>query len=206
MQTERETSSNPSFEQVVTILRIAGWVSFVMQVGLAAVSIVLLLLAIAGRSFTQAIAVPGVPRIGVATAPATSPGLGVGIFWAVCGVLVLLFGSYLAFRLIRFAKRLDNPNPAIRPRRTKVMQVLKLSVITGSIGILLMILGAGATIAVLLSKSVALPQGVAIYDPSRTIRSVDVFVAAANTTGITAHFVGVVASLSVFNWLHRPTD
>ncbi|WP_373540996.1 DUF3611 family protein [Chamaesiphon sp.] len=42
-----------------------------------------------------------------------------------------------------------------------------------------------------------------MYDP---IRSVDVFVAAANTTGITAHFVGVVASLSVFNWLHRPTD
>jgi Protein of unknown function (DUF3611) len=206
MQTERETSSNPSFEQVVTILRIAAWVSFVMQVGLAAVSSVLLLLAIAGRSFNQAIVVPGVPRIGVATAPATSPGLGVGIFWAVCGVLVLLFGSYLAFRLIRFAKRLDNPNPAIRPRRTKVMQVLKLSVITGSIGMLLMILGTGATIAVLLSKSVALPQGVAIYDPNRSIRSVDVFVAAANTTGITAHFVGVVASLSVFNWLHRPTD
>lgn len=85
-------------------------------------------------------------------------------------------------------------------------QVLKLSVITGSMGILLMILGKGATIAVLLAKSVSQPQGVAIYDPSRSIRSLDIFVAAANTTGITAHFVGVVASLSVFNWLHRPTD
>lgn len=206
MQTDRQPSPHLHFEQVVTILRIAAWVSFVIQVGLAAVSTVLLLLAIAGRSFNQSIAVPGDPRIGVATAPATSPGLGVGIFWAVCGVLVLLFGSYLAFRLIRIAKRLGNPNPAIRPRRTKVMQVLKLSVITGSIGILLMILGTGATIAVLLAKSVSQPQGVAIYDPSRSIRSVDVFVAAANTTGITAHFVAVVASLSVFNWLHRPTD
>ena len=56
MQTERETSSKPSFEQVVNILRIAGWVSFVMQVGLAAISTLLLLLAIAGRSFNQAIA------------------------------------------------------------------------------------------------------------------------------------------------------
>jgi hypothetical protein len=206
MQTDLQTSSHPSFERVVTILRIAAWVSFVVQIGLAAVASVLLLLAIAGRSFNQSIVVPGVPRIGVAPVPATSPGLGVGIFWGVCGVLVLLFGSYLAFRLIRFAKRLGNPNHAIRPKRTKVMQVLKLSVITGSIGILLMILGTGATIAVLLAKSVSQPQGVAIYDPSRSIRSVDVLVAAANTTGITAHFVGVVASLSVFNWLHRPTD
>lgn len=206
MQTDRQPSSHPSFERVVTILRIAAWVSFVVQVGLAGVSSVLLLLAIAGRSFNQSIALPaGVPVTGVDT-QTTSPGLGVGIFWGVCGVLVLLFGSYLAFRLIRFAKRLGNPNHAIRPKRTKVMQVLKLSVITGSIGILLMILGTGATIAVLLAKSVSQPQGVAIYDPSRSIRSVDVFVAAANTTGITAHFVGVVASLSVFNWLHRPTD
>ncbi len=157
MQTDRQTSSHPSFEQVVTILRIAAWVSFVMQVGLAAVSSVLLLLAIAGRSFNQSIALPtGLPRAGIVTT--TTPGLGVGIFWAVCGVLVLLFGSYLAFRLIRFAKRLNNPNHAIRPRRTKVMQVLKLSVITGLIGIVLMILGTGATIGVLLSKSVALPQ------------------------------------------------
>jgi Protein of unknown function (DUF3611) len=206
MQTDREPSPHLHFEQVVTILRIAGWVSFAMQIGLAAVASVLLILAIAGRSLNQAIALPaGVPVTGVAT-QTTSPGLGVGIFWAVCGVLVLLFGSYLAFRMVRFAKRLGNPDRAIRPRRTKVMQVLKLSVVTGLIGILLMILGTGATIGVLLAKSISLPQGVALYDPSRSIRSLDVFVAAANTTGITAHFVGVVAALSVFNWLHRPTD
>jgi Protein of unknown function (DUF3611) len=206
MQIDRESSPHLNFEQVVTILRIAGWVSFVMQISLAAVASVLLLLAIAGRSLNRSIALPaGVPISGVGT-QTTTPGLGVGIFWAVCGVLVLLFGSYLAFRMVRFAKRLGNPNRAIRPQRTKVMQVLKLSVITGLVGILLMILGTGATIGVLLAKSISLPQGVALYDPSRSIRSLDVFVAAANTTGITAHFIGVVAALSVFNWLHRPSD
>lgn len=71
---------------------------------------------------------------------------------------------------------------------------------------LLMILGSGATIGVLLVKSVAQPQGVAIYDPNRIIRSLDVFVAAASTTGITAHFVAATTSLGVFNWLHRPSD
>jgi len=206
MQTDRELSPHLHFEQVVTILRIAGWVSFVVQIGLAAVASVLLLLAISGRSLNRSIALPaGIPVTGVTT-QTTTPGLGVGIFWAVCGVVVLLFGSYLAFRMVRFAKRMGSPNHAIRPKRTKVMQVLKLSVITGLIGILLMILGTGATIGVLLAKSISQPQGVAIYNPSLSIRSLDVFIAAANTTGITAHFVGLVAALSVFNWLHRPTD
>ncbi|MCY7274330.1 MAG: DUF3611 family protein, partial [Phormidesmis sp. CAN_BIN44] len=34
-------------------------------------------------------------------------------------------------------------------------------------------------------------------------RSIDIMVAMANMSGITAHFVGTVASLSVFEWLHR---
>lgn len=205
MQISSETSLNLKLEQVATILRIASWSSFLFQVGLGAISSVLLLLAISGRSFNQAIAPPpGVPNVGVTPTQATTPGLGIGIFWVICGVLVLLFSSYLAFRLIRFSKRLRNPNPDIHPKRAKVVQVLRLGVITGLIGMLLMILGMGATIGVLLSKSIAQPQGVAIYDPNRIIRSLDVFVAAAGTTGVTAHFIGMVVSLGIFNWLHRP--
>jgi hypothetical protein len=208
MQTETQIqSSSPHLERIAAVLRIAGWSSFVIQAGLAAASSVLLLLGISGRTFNQAIVTPpGVPGTRIAATQATTPGLGVGIFWAVCGLLVLLFGIYLAFRLIRFSKRLRNPNPIIHPKRARVMQVLRLAVITGLVGMLLTILGNGAMIGVLLSKSIAQPQGVAIYDPSRIIRSLDVFVAAANTTGITAHFAGAVISLGVFNWLHRPSE
>jgi hypothetical protein len=189
------------------MLRLAGWGSLIAQVGLAATSGVLLLLAISGRSFNQAIATPstlsGVP---LPATQATTPSLGIGIFWAVCGFCVLLFGCYLAFRLIRFGKRLRHPNAAMHPRRGKVMEVLRLAVIVGLVGMLLTILGSGASIGVLLAKSVAQPQGVALYDPNRIIRSLDVFVAAANTTGVAAHFVATVTSLAVFNWLHRPAD
>jgi len=194
-------------ERVAAVLRVAGWSSFIVQVGLSATTGVLLLLAVSGRNFNQAIVTPpGIPGATVQTTQTTTPGLGIGIFWAVCGFLVLLFGIYLAFRLIRFSKRLRNPDPVIHPKRSKVMEVLRLAVITGFVGMLLMILGSGATIGVLLAKSVAQPQGVAIYDPNRIIRSLDVFVAAANTTGITAHFVGAVTALGIFNWLHRPSD
>ena len=208
MQNEVEIQPlNTRIEQIAVVLRIAGWSSFVIQTGLAAASSVLLLLAISGRTFNQAIvAPPGVPGTAITSTQATTPGLGIGIFWAVCGIFVLLFGIYLAFRLVRFSKRLQNPDPLIHPKRAKVMQVLRLAALTGCAGMLLTILGTGTTIAVLLAKSVAQPQGVAIYDPNRIIRSLDVFVAAANTTGITAHFVGAIAALGVFYWLHRPSD
>lgn len=205
MRTGLATSSGTQLGQIAAILRVVGWFSFLVQAGLAAASTVLLLLAISGRTFNQAIGgPPGVPV--PQPVQATTPGLGIGIFWAVSGFLVLLFGIYLAFRLIRFGKRLRNPDPVIHPQRAKVMEVLKLAVIIGLVGMFLTILGTGATIGVLLSKSVAQPQGVAIYDPNRIIRSLDVFVAAANTTGLTAHFVGSVAALGVFNWLHHPKN
>ncbi|WP_088889598.1 DUF3611 family protein [Leptolyngbya ohadii] len=207
MQTNVEVKSPGNhLERVATILRITGWSSFVIQIALAATSSVLLILAASGRTFNQAIvAPPGIPGAAVAT-QATTPGLGVGIFWAVSSVLVLLFGIYLAFRLIRFGKRLRHPDPVIHPHRMKVIEVVRLGTIVGFVGMLLAILGTGTTLAVLLAKSVAQPQGVAIYDPNRIIRSLDIFVAAANTTAVTAHFIGAVVAAGVYNWLHRPSD
>jgi hypothetical protein len=209
MQTRTERDSRSSkLEQVTNVLRISGWAGVCLQLALAAAASLMLLFAISGRNFNQAIApAPGyVPGTRVVPTSATIPGIGIGIFWAVCGVLVLLFSAYLAFRQTRFAKRLRHPNPSIHPKRVEVMQVLRLGIIVGLTGMLLTILGGGATMGVLLSKSIAQPQGVAIYDPNRIIRSLDIFVAMANMTGITAHFLGTVTSLGVFNWLHRPSS
>jgi hypothetical protein len=78
-----------------------------------------------------------------------------------------------------------------------------LGAIAGLVGMLLTILGGGATLGVLLAKSIAQPQGVAIYDPNRIIRSLDIFVAMANMNGIAAHFIGTATSLGLLNWLYR---
>lgn len=204
MQTRNVAPSTSSkLDNVAKVLRIAGWVGLWAQLALAAMSGVFLILAIGGQNFNQAIT-PTLPSPGgtVATEP-TTPGLGFGIFWAVCGILVLLFNLYLAFRQTRYAKRLRNPNPAMHPAKADVVKVLRVGIITSLVGMFVTILGGGATLGVLLSKSIAQPQGVAIYDPARIIRSLDVFVAMANMSGITAHFIGVVAALSLFNWLHH---
>ncbi|MCY7274132.1 MAG: DUF3611 family protein, partial [Phormidesmis sp. CAN_BIN44] len=132
-----------------------------------------------------------------------TPGIGIGIFWAVCGILALLAGIYFAFRQTRLARRLRHADALKHPTKAEVMTVLRLGAIVGLVGMLLTILGGGATLGVLLTKSIAQPQGMAIYDPTRMIRSIDILVAMANMSGITANFVGTVASLSVFEWLHR---
>ncbi|MGI0484453.1 DUF3611 family protein [Pantanalinema rosaneae CENA516] len=207
MQTTTETNTfSAKLERIANVLRIAGWSGVWVQLALAAVTALFLVLAISGRNFNQAIApaTQVAPGVGIGEGISqTTPGIGIGIFWAVAGILVLLFNVTLAFRQTRFAKRLRHPNPSVHPRKDQVMQALRLGIIVGLIGMLLTILGGGASLGVLLAKSIAQPQGVAIYDPNRIIRSLDVFVAMANMNGITAHFLATVVSLSLFNWLYR---
>ncbi|MBW4440184.1 MAG: DUF3611 family protein [Plectolyngbya sp. WJT66-NPBG17] len=201
--TAENDSLSHKLEQVGKILRLIGWVGIVTQLGLAIAAGLLLLFAIAGRNFNQAagsLAIPGAPANSFS---ATTPGLGIGIFWAVCGILALFFTAFLAFRQLLFARRLRHPNLERHPKKSDVMQVLRIGIIAGFVGMALAILGGGASLGVLLAKSIAQPQGVAIYDPTRIIRPLDVFVAMANMIAITAHFLGTIASVATVNWLHR---
>ncbi|WP_068818915.1 DUF3611 family protein [Phormidesmis priestleyi] len=201
MQMAEKQSLEAKLERIGNVLRLTGWVGLSLQIGFGAISVLLLMFAIAGRSFSQNTAV--LPSVGVNVNPGTAPGIGVGIFWAVCGILALLGGIYLAFLQTRFSKRLRHADTMKHPAKSEVMNVLRLGAIVGLVGMLLTILGGGATLGVLLSKAISQPQGVAIYDPTRMIRSIDIMVAMANMSGIAANFVGAVASLSVFEWLHR---
>ncbi len=191
---------HPKLQRIANILRFVGWASLWLQVGLGAASALMLIFAISGRSFSQAAA----PTSGTVTnyTQGTTPGLSISIFWGVSGILALLFTIYLAFRITRFAKLLRHPDPRLHPQKADVMKVLRIAIIAGFVGLLLTILGGGSGLSVLLSKSIAQPQGVAIYDPTRIIRSLDIFVAMASMLGITAHYVGTVAALGLFNWLH----
>ncbi|MBW4511532.1 MAG: DUF3611 family protein [Scytonematopsis contorta HA4267-MV1] len=192
---------NPNLEKIANILRFVGWGSLWVQLALGAASVIMILFTITGRNFSQAVA----PTAGVPVptySQGTVPGVGTSIFWAVSGILVLLFSIYLAFRITRYAKRLRDPNPALHPKKVEVMGLLRIAVITGFVGMLIFLVGSLSGLGVLLAKSIAQPQGIAIYDPTRIIRSLDVFVAMANVNGIATHFVGTAASAGLFIWLH----
>ena len=205
MQSVERQSLESKLEKVGNVLRLTGWIGLCAQIGFGAISLLMVVFAIAGRNFSQATMLPPGAVLGVVGTfnRGTTPGIGIGIFWAVCGILALLVGIYFAFRQTRLARRLRHADTMKHPTKSEVMNMLRLSAIVGLVGMLLTILGGGATLGVLFSKAIAQTQGVAIYDPNRAIRSIDIMVAMANMSGITAHFVGTVASLSVFEWLHR---
>ena len=180
MQTESETRSlAPTVQGIANTIHLTGWITFWVQLGLAVVSGLCLLFAATGRGFAEQ----------------PSAGLGVGMFWAGCGIVVLLFSVYWDFRYTRIGKRLGNPNPALHPSKADTVKVIRLGIIAALVGILLTLLGAGSTVGVLIAKSISQPPGVAITDPYKIIRALDVFVAVANINGIAAHFVGTVSSL-----------
>ena len=204
MQTHVEqTAIDDKLKRVGNVLRWTGWVSFWIQLILLATTAIMLMLAISGRTFNRTLEPTTPGGQAVPFNQGATPGIGIGIFWAGCGIVALLIGLFIAFRQTRLAKRLFNSNSQIHPPKSEVLQVIRWGAIVGLIGMFLTILGGGTSIGVLLSKSIAQPQGVAIYDPTRIIRSLDIFVAAANMNGITAHFVGTITSLGLINWLNR---
>lgn len=190
MQTHSESqSASPAIQGIAANFRIVGWISLCIQALVVVISSVVLLFAISGRNFSNA----------------TTPGTGIGIFWAVCGTLTLCVGVYLDFRYTRVAKGLLAPNPELHPKKTDTVRLLRLGALVSLVGMLLTILGAGAILGLLVEKSVALPQGGAVYnyDPKKLIQASDIFVEMANVIGISAHFIGTVASLWLLDRVHR---
>lgn len=188
MQTETEARAiAPAVQGIANTLRLTGWLTFWVQLGLAVVSGLSLLFAATGRGFSDQ----------------PNTGLGVGIFWAASAIIVLLFSVYWNFRYTRLGKRLGNPNPSLHPSKADTVSAIRLGIIAALIGILLSLLGAGATLGVLVAKSISQPPGVAFTDPYKIIRALDVFVAVANINGIAAHFVSAVASLWLLERVHQ---
>ncbi|MDZ8240464.1 MAG: DUF3611 family protein [Nostoc sp. ChiQUE01a] len=196
MQTESEmrsskTSAQPSLAPetrgIGNTIRLTGWITFWLQLAIGVVSVFALLFALTGRGLVQQ----------------QNTGLGIGIFWAVCGIVVLLFSLYWDFRYTRIGKALENRNSALHPSKPDTTGILRLGIIISLVGILLTLLGAGSTVLVLVAKSISQPPGVAITDPYRIIRPMDVFVAVADITGIAAHYVGTVASLWLLERVHQ---
>lgn len=194
------TKSNPPSSTASTVaanFRLIGWIGFWVELALLVTSGLLLVFAITGRNFSQEAA--------TAAEPATTPGLGIGIFWAIAGIVVLALNLFFAFRYTRIARQLKAPQIEDHPKRADTVRLVRLGVTVGLIGLLLAILGTGATLAILLAKSVSIPQVVGFYNPTRIIRAIDIFVAMANTNLVAANFAATIAALLLLDGLHpRP--
>ncbi|WP_414529129.1 DUF3611 family protein [Nodularia chucula] len=174
-------------QKIAHQIRLTGWVLLWVQLALALVSGLLLLFASPGRNFTDQ----------------ANPGLGIGVIWAIIGILLLLFSVFWDFRYTRIGRRLGNINPTLHPSKTDTTRAIRMGILLSLVGILITILGAGISVSVLVAKAVSQPPGVAITDPNKIIRALDVFIVVANINGIAAHFVGTVASIWLLEKVHQ---
>ena len=186
-----ETQADPRptatpLRSVATALRAVGWLSFWLQLGLGVVVALALLSAISGRGFTD-----------------TTAAANVGIFWAIASIVTLLINLFQSFRYTRMARQFRNPDTSQPPKKNDTVQVVRWSLLIAIVGVTVALLGGGSAIGIMLAKAIALPQGVAIYDPNRIIRAMDILVAGANLVAIAAHFVALVMNLWLFGWLSR---
>jgi hypothetical protein len=184
----------PAAQRVAFALRTAGWISFWVQSVLAVVATIILLFAI---PFALPRATP--------TGGSTSAGTGGGVFFAICGLIVLGYSVYRAFRFTRLSRELRSPANAVRPKKADTIKDVRLTLMSNMAGMLLTLIGAEAISGTLLAKSLAQPQaffGTAI-DLSRFIQPLDIFVVLANTHATVAHFVGIVATLWLLDRIHK---
>ncbi len=183
-------TTSPTLQQIARTFRRTGWISFWVQLVLAVISSVILL-------FAGVLA----PRTGT-TGPNPATGIGVGV--TVLGIVVLLYNMYLAvFRYVPIGRKLEG-NPNNRPKKSETIQVIRMGLFASSIGILLSLLGAQATVGLLAAK--AFSQGVGGFvntDPSKFIQPLDILVVQASVNVILAQFVAIVASLWLLNRMSR---
>ncbi|MDF5712479.1 MAG: DUF3611 family protein [Rhizonema sp. NSF051] len=180
----------PTKRKFATTFHVVRPISFWVQLSLGAVSSLALLLAIFSRNVTV-------------QTTTTNSVMGLGVFFGIIGILVLCFRLYWINRYRRLDKLLQSPNHELHPRKEDVIQVLQTGLIVSLIGLLLAFLASEVTIIAVLSKSLALPQGVTVYRPENVIRSLDLFVVLANVNLIGAHLVGSMTSLGLLNWLDQ---
>lgn len=179
-------SHPPSKQQFLTTFRLVGRISFWVQLTLGAISGIALLLAWFSRNVSTL---------------TNNAGIGFGIFLGVVGILLLCFRIYYALRYRRLAKLIQTSNSQIPLKKEDVIKVLRMGLIISLLGLLISFVASETTVAVILGKTLAQPQGVAVYRPENLIRSLDIFVMLANVNMIGAHFFGAVTSLGLLYWV-----
>ncbi len=183
-------SSSSTVQAIAKNFRITGWISFWVQLVLGVVSaIIVLLFAIFSQRPNSA---------------NNNPGTGFGVFLAVCGILILGGGIYLAYRYTIIGNQLQSPNTKNRPRKSETLEVLRLGLWINLVGMLVTLLGSQAIVGTLVARSIS-PQAATtqLFDPTRIISGLDMLVVQANINTVSAHFAGLAVSIWLLNRITR---
>jgi cytochrome b561 len=172
-------------------LRIFGWMAFWVQLCLGLVALLLLIVTASSKYYSSSqLKIP----YGLAWAEGAS--------WAHLAIAVLavtVVGFLYCTRLAR-ALRIGVDPLSCQRRITRLISGINFG---SSLGLSIAILGTAFSIALLIAKTVSQPPGIAITNPQKIVRAVDVFVLLANFNVVVAHFIGILICLWMLNRVHR---
>lgn len=176
----------PSRKKFAGIFKALSRVSFWLHLALGGGAAVLLVVASLSRGFSD---------------QANSALIGLGIFLIICALLMLCFRAYWAYRHARLAKRLQLPGIEQRPRRADIIRSLQTGLAVSVGGMLIAFLATEATAIAVLAKTLAQPQGVAVYSSRTIVRSLDILLILANVNVLGAHLFGSLNALGLLHWV-----
>jgi cytochrome b561 len=160
-------------------MSVLGWLGFWIQFVFAFLSALLLQFATAGRALS-----------------AVTLGFGDAIYWSGCALALLLATCALAFFYTRRAKQLGlTPERYLNRKHGSGLWFLSAGTVLGLAGVLLSFAGVALSISLLIAKTVSQPPGIAITDPSKIVRALDIFVLLMSFLLLLAHFIGVAISM-----------
>ncbi|WBK00931.1 DUF3611 family protein [Methylocystis parvus] len=155
--------------------RFFGAAAFWLQLLLAIVSAVLLAFGYVGHSVSP-----------------DGSGFGDAIYWASAGLALLIVSILFGFRYMSAAIRIRmHPEGYLAHQRRMAFWFVGAGGLVDLLGALVSFVGVGLSVALLVGKTVSQPPGIAITDPNKIIRALDVFVLLVNFNLLFAHCVGV---------------
>lgn len=122
-------------------------------------------------------------------------GSGVGVLFAIGGLIALSISAYFCFRYRQVSRRLRTADAATRPSRGDIIRLIRIGLTVNLLGMLLTLLGAFPITGVVLFKSLTQPQLVIGADPREFVNSIDLLIIQAIINAIAAHFAGLSSSL-----------
>jgi hypothetical protein len=154
-------------------MRLLGWAQFWIQLAIALASAVLLQFSTSGRAFSPSVS-----------------GFGDAIYWSFYAFLLLCVATALAYFYTRAARRVAARADYFDEGRGHASWLLTAGLAIGLAGTAISFIGLSLSISLLIAKTVSQPPGIAITDPSKIIRALDVFILLVNFALLLAHFVG----------------
>ncbi|MDG2617688.1 DUF3611 family protein [Thermoleptolyngbya sichuanensis XZ-Cy5] len=127
-------------------------------------------------------------------------GIGIGIFWAVCGCVLLLVAIANAFRYIRISQCLRRLDLEQHPKTIALVRLLRVGIVLGLVGALVTLVGAEVSIATLMTQA---ETSSALANTQGFVRILNLQVVAANLHLVAAHFAGLTLSLGLYDWFRR---